>query len=229
MEAIPEPAKGVRAVDQAKRFVRYAALPWLERFYAFSSPMDRNHRAALYTPGLRARVELDSALELMRRFAADQPGADPVNRMLCIDLQSYMVDDLLAVADRTSMAASLEVRVPYLDHSLVEFMAGVPGSMKIHGMQKKHFLKMAFQHDLPKEILHRKKSGFSLPVARWLREDLRSLLEDTLSASRLNRDGLFEPAVIADLKREHYDRKRDRSSVLWALLMFHLWADHYAH
>jgi asparagine synthase (glutamine-hydrolysing) len=229
VEAMPEPAKGARAVDQAKRFVEHAALPWLERFYAFSSPMDRNQRAALYTPALRARVELDSALALMRQLAAEQPDADPVNRMLSIDLQSYMVDDLLAVADRTSMAASLEVRVPYLDHSLVEFMAGVPGALKVRGMQKKYFLRRAFERDLPKEILSRRKSGFSLPVARWLREDLRNLLEDTLSVSRLDRDGLFDPAVVADLKREHYSRTRDRSSVLWALLMFHLWADNYAH
>lgn len=228
VEAIPESAKGARSIDQAKRFVRHAGLPWLERYYSFSSPMDRDHRAALYTPALRARVELDSALDLMRHFADQQPDADPINRMLCIDIQSYMVDDLLAVADRTSMAASLEVRVPYLDHSLVEFMAGVPGSMKIRGMRKKHFLKKAFEHDLPKEILDRKKSGFSLPVARWLREDLRSLLEDTLSPSRLARDGLFDPAVVADLKHEHYARIRDRSSALWALLMFHLWADNYA-
>lgn len=223
-----ESAKGGRAADQAKRFVRYAALPWLERFYAFSSPMDRELRTALYTPALRARVDVDSALALMRQLALDQPNADPVNRMLCIDMQGYMVDDLLAVADRTSMAASLEVRVPYLDHSLVEFMSGVPGSMKIRGMRKKHFLKAAFKHDLPKEILDRKKSGFSLPVARWLREDLRSLLEDTLSAPRLTRDGLFDPVVVANLKNEHYNRTRDRSSALWALLMFHLWADNYS-
>ena len=229
VEAMPEPAAGVRIVDQLKRFVRYADLPWLERFHAFSSPIDRDRRAALYTPALRACVELDSTLDLMRRLAAEQSGADPVNRMLCIDLQSYMVDDLLAVADRTSMAVSLEVRVPYLDHSLVEFMTSVPGTLKVRGLQKKYFLRKAFEHDLPSEILHRRKSGFSLPVARWLREDLRGLLEDTLSVSRLNRDGLFDPAEVADLKREHYSRKRDRSSTLWALLMFHLWADQYAH
>jgi asparagine synthase (glutamine-hydrolysing) len=229
VEAMPEPAAGVRIVDQLKRFVRHADLPWLERFHAFSSPMDRYRRAALYTPALRARVELDSTLELMGRLAAEQAGADPVNRMLCIDMQSYMVDDLLAVADRTSMAVSLEVRVPYLDHSLVEFMANVPGALKVRGLQKKHFLRKAFEQDLPGEILHGKKSGFSLPVARWLREDLRGLLEDTLSVARLNRDGLFEPGVVSDLKLEHYGRKRDRSSTLWALLMFHLWADNYAH
>ena len=229
VQAIPEPAKGMRAVDQVKRFVRDAALPWLDRFFAFSSPMDRAHRSSLYTPALRATVELDSALALMRQLAEGQPEADSVNRMLSIDLQSYMVDDLLAVADRTSMAASLEVRVPYLDHSLVEFMAGVPGSLKIRGTRKKYFLRRAFERDLPKEILRRRKSGFSLPVARWLREDLRGLLEDTLSPSRLSRDALFEPAVVGSLKQEHYSRKRDRSSALWALLMFHLWADNYAH
>jgi asparagine synthase (glutamine-hydrolysing) len=228
VEWMPEPAKGVRAVDQAKRFVRHAALPWLERFYAFSSPLDRRGRAALYSSALRSRVDLDSALALMRRLATEQPDADPVNRMLCIELQSYMVDDLLAVADRTSMAASLEVRVPYLDHSLVEFMAGVPGSMKLRGLRKKHFLKQAFQRDLPLENLNRRKSGFSLPVARWLREDLRGLLEDTLEASRLRRDELFDPAFVTQLRHEHYSRKRDWSSVLWALLMFHLWADNYA-
>jgi asparagine synthase (glutamine-hydrolysing) len=227
VEAMPEPARGARSVDRAKRFVRHAALPWLERFYAFSSPLDREQRAALYTSELRARVDLDSALELMRQLCAGEAEEDPVNRMLCIDLQSYTVDDLLAVADRTSMAASLEVRVPYLDHSLVEFMAGVPGSLKIRGMRKKQFLKTAFQQDLPREILQRRKSGFSLPVARWLREDLRDLLEDVLSLARLQRDELFDPAVVAELKREHCTRARDRSSVLWALLMFHLWKDRY--
>lgn len=117
VDRIPEPATGGHAIDRAKRFVRHAALPWLERFYAFSSPIDRERRAALYSPEVRGRVELDSALELMRQLAGSQTGADQINKMLCIDMQSYMVDDLLAVADRTSMAASLEVRVPYLDHS----------------------------------------------------------------------------------------------------------------
>ena len=228
VEAMPEPVGGARGLDQAKRFVRHAALPWLERFHAFSSPMDRELRAAMYTAELRARIDLDSAQELMRRLATEQPDADPVNRMLVVDLQCYMVDDLLAVADRTSMASSLEVRVPYVDHSLVEFMAGVPGSMKLRGSRKKHFLKQAFAADLPREIVERKKSGFSMPIARWLREDLRGLLEDTLSAERLKRDGLFDPTTVGEIKRAHYSRERDRGTVLWALLMFHLWADNYA-
>ena len=224
---IPEPEQGGRTVDRMKRFVDYATLPRLERFFAFSSPMDRDRRAALYTRELGSKVQFDSALGLMRRLGGRQPHADGINAMLCIDMQSYMVDDLLAVADRTSMAASLELRVPFLDHPLVEFMANVPGSMKIRGTRTKHFLKKAFEDDLPPEILNRKKSGFSLPVARWLREDLRSLVEDTLADSRLTRDGLFDREIVGELKREHFARERDRSSALWALLMFHLWADRY--
>lgn len=227
VEALPESSMGTRTIDQAKRFVRHADLPWLERFFAFSSPLERHRRAALYTPALRVRVDLDSALGLMRELAAAQPDADFVNRVLCIDLQAYMIDDLLTVADRTSMAVSLELRVPYLDHPLVEFMASVPGTMKLRHLRKKHFLKAAFRHDLPPEILSRRKTGFSLPVARWLREDLRGVLEDVLTPARLTRDGLFEPLVVDALKGEHLARRRDWSAVLWALLMFHLWADHY--
>jgi asparagine synthase (glutamine-hydrolysing) len=190
--------------------------------------MDASQRARLYTPALRQNVQLDSALQVFRRLADEQPEADPVNRMLAIDVQGYMVDDLLAVADRTSMAVSLEVRVPYLDHQLVEFMAGVPGAMKLRGMKKKAFLKKAFEPDLPVEILNRKKAGFSLPVARWLREDLKPLVEETLAETRLRKDGFFDPAAVTAIKAEHFSRTRDRSSALWALLMFHLWSDNFA-
>jgi asparagine synthase (glutamine-hydrolysing) len=226
VEAIPEPAQGGRTLDQAKRFVHNGDLDTVERFLAFSSPLDGTRRS-LYTPALRARVGLRSPYEPLRRLAEEQPHADTLNKLLCIDLQSYMVDDLLTVADRTSMAVSLEVRVPFLDHPLVEFMAGVPGDLKIRRLQKKHLLKKAFEKDLPREVLHRRKAGFSLPIARWLREDLRGLLEDVLSPRRLAQDGLFEPSVVESLKREHFLRTRDRSSALWGLLMFHLWADNY--
>jgi asparagine synthase (glutamine-hydrolysing) len=223
VEMVPESQQGVRGIDQAKRFVRSGELPWIERFFAFSSPLERPRRRELYTPALRARVQLDSAFEHMKAFADEQPDADLVNRLLCVDQQTYMVDDLLAVADRTSMAASLEVRVPFLDHPLVELMARVPGRFKIRRLDKKRLLKRAFSGHLPREILYRKKAGFSLPVARWLREDLRGLLEEHTSADHLRRQGWFEPAAVEALKAEHLARRRNNSSVLWALLMFQLW------
>lgn len=227
VDLLPEPRKGVRGIDRAKRFVRSAELPWIERFFAFSSPLERSRRRDLYAPPLRERVELDSAYERMRALAEEQPDADMLNRLLCIDQQMYMVDDLLTVADRTSMAVSLEVRVPFLDHPLVEFMARVPGRFKIKGREKKRLLKRAFSADLPREVLYRKKAGFSVPIARWLREDLRELLDDVLSRDRLCRQGYFDPSVVERLKWEHVERKRDNSSTLWSLLMFQLWAESY--
>jgi asparagine synthase (glutamine-hydrolysing) len=227
VENIPESRRGLRRIDQTKRFVRAAGLPGIDRFFAYSSPIERARRQALYGPALRERVEIDSALNRMRALAEHHPGADLLNRILYVDQQMYLVDDLLTVADRTSMAVSLELRVPFLDHPLVEFMANVPGRLKIKGRQKKAFLKRAFSTDLPEEILHRKKSGFSIPVARWLREDLRGLMDDYLGFDRLLRQGFFDPARVQSLRREHDDLRRNNSSVLWSLLMFQLWMENH--
>jgi asparagine synthase (glutamine-hydrolysing) len=227
VQRIPEPSRDARTVDRAKRFVRSAELPWLERFFAFSSPLDLAQRGALYQPDLYERVDLLSAEEHFRALGRDQPEADLLNRMLCIDQQAYMVDDLLTVADRTSMAVSLEVRVPFLDHPLVEFMAGMPGSLKIKGRQKKYILKRAFERDIPRDVLYRRKSGFSIPVARWLREDLREMVEDVLSPHRLGQQGYFDPNAVEALKQEHFARRRNNSSALWGLLMFQLWLENY--
>ncbi|MGO8899579.1 MAG: asparagine synthase (glutamine-hydrolyzing) [Isosphaeraceae bacterium] len=227
IEMIPESRRGRREIDRAKRFVRAVDLPWIERFFAYSSPIERDRREALYSPDLRVRVELDSAFERMRGLADAQPEADLLNRLLAVDQQTYLVDDLLTVADRTSMGVSLELRVPFLDHPLVEFMAQVPGRFKIKGNRKKHLLKQAFAADLPRGLLNRRKSGFSIPVARWLREDLRALLEDYLSAERLTRQGYFDPVVVESLKREHFEGRRNHSSILWGLLMFQIWAKNY--
>jgi asparagine synthase (glutamine-hydrolysing) len=228
VEKLPEPTAGRRAIDHAKRFVRSAEQPWLERFFAFSSPIERDRRAALYSSGLREEVQLDSAQELFRALGDEQPDADLLNRLLAIDQQAYMVDDLLTVADRTSMAVSLEVRVPFLDHPLVEFMATMPGSLKIKGREKKYVLKRAFERDLPRDVLYRRKSGFSIPVARWLREDLREMVEDVLAPDRLRRQGYFDPAAVERLKNEHFARRRNNGTMLWAMLMFQNWMDHYA-
>jgi asparagine synthase (glutamine-hydrolysing) len=227
VDRLPEPRRGARFLDRLKRFVRHADLPPVERFCAFSSALDPARRLALYSPEMRARVEGDSALDFMRALAAEHPEADAVNRLLLLDLEGYMVDDLLAVADRTSMAVSLEVRVPFLDHPLVEFLARLPGSLKIRRLQKKYLSRRAFGRDLPGELLRQPKRGFSLPIARWLREDLRELLEDVLSPARVGRRGWLDPRAVAELKREHFERRRNWSGALWGLLMLELWADNY--
>jgi asparagine synthase (glutamine-hydrolysing) len=224
VDLIPESRAGRSGIDHAKRFLRSGELPYVERFFAFSSPLERERREALYRPELRERVVLDSALDRMRALGAEQTDADLLNKILCIDQQTYMVDDLLTVADRTSMAYSLEVRVPFLDHPFVELMATVPGNLKIKHREKKHLLKRALEADLPPEILYRKKAGFSLPLARWLREDLRPLCDEFLAPEALRKQGWFEPEAVESLKAEHHDRRRNNATALWALMMFQLWA-----
>ena len=145
VDLIPESRAGTHGIDHAKRFFRSGELPYVERFFAFSSPLERARREALYRPELRERVVLDSALDRMRALGEEQTDADLLNKILCIDQQTYMVDDLLTVADRTSMAYSLEVRVPFLDHPFVELMASVPGNLKIKHREKKYLLKRALE------------------------------------------------------------------------------------
>jgi asparagine synthase (glutamine-hydrolysing) len=227
VEGIPESRNGNRGVDRAKRFVRSAGLPWVERYFAFVSPLSRERRASLYAPCLREAVDLDSVLTVLRQLASTKPDHDLINELLHIDTNTYLVDDLLTVTDRVSMAVSLEARVPLLDHPLVEFMATMPGDLKVRRWEKKYLMKRAVARDLPREVVYGKKSGFSLPIARWLREDLRPQLEEALSPERIQQQGLFQSAAVEALKTEHFDRRRNHSGILWALLMFQLWAENY--
>jgi asparagine synthase (glutamine-hydrolysing) len=126
-----------------------------------------------------------------------------------------------------SMAPSLEARVPFLDHKVMEFAAAIPSSLKLKGLTTKHILKKAVWDLLPKDILTRGKEGFSIPIKNWLMQELRPLLEDTLSETRLKQRGYFQPAYVQYLIREHLDGKENHSHRLWALMMVEIWHQAY--
>ncbi len=147
---------------------------------------------------------------------------------LYLDFSLYLADDLLVKVDRASMACSLEVRTPFLDHRLIEFVAGLPVSLKVRHLQLKYLLKKAVEPWLPREIVYRQKRGFSVPIASWLRQDLRPVLEKMLSENRLKREGFFNPGVVRRLIDEHRCGKADHRKTLWTLLMFELWHEHWA-
>jgi asparagine synthase (glutamine-hydrolysing) len=152
--------------------------------------------------------------------AADGP--DPLSRIQYIDFKTYLPDDLLAKVDRASMASSLEVRCPLLDHRLVEYAAALPSQLKLRGKHSKLILKSALRGLLPEEILRRPKMGFSMPVAAWLRAELRPMLHEHVLAASAAHD-LFDPAAVRTLWRQHQSGMRDRSNELWGLLAFNLW------
>jgi asparagine synthase (glutamine-hydrolysing) len=135
-------------------------------------------------------------------------------------MKTYLVGDILTKVDRASMAHALEVRVPFLDHKLLEWISGLPSSMKIQGAEGKYMLKKALEPYLPHEIMYRRKMGFSIPLAEWFRGPLRSKLHDALTSQRMADSGLFDMANLARMGDEHAAGISDHSSALWSLLMF---------
>jgi asparagine synthase (glutamine-hydrolysing) len=147
--------------------------------------------------------------------------------MLYVDFRMYLEDNLLVKIDRASMACSLELRTPYLDHRLVEFAAGLPASLKVRGLCLKYILKKAAEAWLPREIVYRQKRGFSVPIADWMRKELRPLVDETLGREKLKRDGLFDPGFVRNLLEEHWARRADNRKALWTLFCFQLWYDRF--
>ena len=134
-----------------------------------------------------------------------------------------MLDDILVKVDRCSMLHSLEVRAPFLDRDVAEFAARLPVRHKLRGFRRKYLLKKAFADLLPKDILHRNKRGFQIPVAAWLRGRMRPLMEDLLSEARLREQGIFNPVAVRALMDEHVSGRADLRKPLWTLLVFQLW------
>ena len=150
---------------------------------------------------------------------------DAVAEMLYLDFRMYLEDNLLVKIDRASMACSLELRTPFLDHRLIEYAAGLPSQLRVRRFTLKHILKKAVEPWLPHEIVYRQKRGFSVPIASWMKEGLKPLVDETLAEEKLRRDGVFNAAFVRRLLREHWRGAADHRKTLWTLLCFQLWYD----
>jgi asparagine synthase (glutamine-hydrolysing) len=144
-----------------------------------------------------------------------------------LDLKLYLQESILVKVDRASMACSLEVRTPFLDYELVEFVMGLPSKLKLKGFTSKYLLKKAMKTLLPKEVIQRKKKGFGVPIAKWVKGPLRELFEELLSPDRLRREGFLNPGYVETLLKEHLVNKKDNRKQLWTLLVWELWVNHY--
>ena len=144
-----------------------------------------------------------------------------------LDLKLYFQESILVKVDRASMASSLEVRAPFLDHELVEFVMGLPSKLKLKGFTSKYLLKKAMRTVLPVEILQRKKKGFGVPIAKWIKGPLKELFTDMLSPDRIRREGFLEPHSVEALLQDHLKNRRDNRKQLWTLLIWVLWIDRY--
>ena len=224
VEALPSSDSKVSLDYKAKRFVRGARLPALERHHAWKEIFPAPMRASL----LGERGPGWDPVDLLRERYAETEGAEPLARLQDLDLGIYMVDDLLVKTDRSSMAHSLELRVPFLDQRVAEFALGLATPLKVRGFAKKRLLRRALAPLLPKEIVARPKQGFSIPLAAWLRGPLEPFARETLSTATLERQGCLDPAVVTPILDRHCSGEEDLSRQLWGLMSFTLWFDRYA-
>jgi asparagine synthase (glutamine-hydrolysing) len=148
---------------------------------------------------------------------------DVVNNIMRLDMTTYLPDDLLVKSDRASMAASLEVRLPYLAYPLVEFALKMPANLKVRGMTTKYLLKKAVTPYLPEYIMKRPKKGFGIPVGKWIRQEFRPVVDELLSESFIKSQGIFNWPYINNLLNEHMSQRVDRRKELWTILMFQWW------
>jgi asparagine synthase (glutamine-hydrolysing) len=153
---------------------------------------------------------------------------DPSSRMMFRDIQSYLADDILCKVDRAAMSVSLETRVPFLDHRIVELAWRMPISMKIKGREGKSILRNILYKNVPKSLIERPKAGFSIPLAEWLREPLRDWAEELLDPARVKKEGYLQSDYIQSIWQEHLEGKKDWTNKLWSILMFQSWLDHTA-
>jgi asparagine synthase (glutamine-hydrolysing) len=200
-----------------KRFLRGARLPTEVRHPVWLGSFAPDEQRALLLdpradPFLEHRQSWDRA-----------PSRDGLERLIYLYAKTYLQDDILVKVDRASMACSLEVRAPFLDVELVEFLGRVPPQLKLRRFETKHLLKRAMRSVLPAGIAERPKKGFGIPIAEWFKDELREALLDELSAERLVRQGLFNAVEVQKLVSEHLTGKADHRKQLWTLFTFQLW------
>ena len=207
---------------RAKRFVRGAGLPAGTRHAVWMGSYDAAEQRRLLAPEVLAACPDEEVFDEVRAYDGLN-GADAVEPMMRLDATHYLPECVLFKVDRASMAASLEVRAPFLDHTLVEFLTRLPVGLKLRGLTTKYILKRAMRSRLPREVTDRPKKGFGMPVAKWVKGELRPLVRETFSPARLRRRGLFNPDYVSRLLDEHEGGRAYHRKLIWTLLMFELW------
>jgi asparagine synthase (glutamine-hydrolysing) len=218
VELLPSSNRKASFDYKAKRFARDAQLPPLERHHGWKEIFSADVRTEL-----TGRRHGWDPLSLYRERFEETEGHELLTRLQDVDFGIYLVDDLLVKTDRASMAWSLEARVPFMDTVVTNFAFSLPARHKVRGLSKKRLLRKAVEPLLPREVVHGRKRGFSIPAAAWLRGELEPFARETLAPETLRRQGFFRPEAVARVLDDHVSRREDRSRELWGLLAFTLW------
>lgn len=222
----PAVAKIPGRMERLKRGIASLAEPdIMTRFAKIYSFFSADMKAQLYKGALKESFEKApyGAMETLRRLQRDVQHLDPLSQMLYIDTRANLPDDLLMVADKTSMANSLEVRVPFLDYRLVEFIESLPSSLKLKGLTGKYLHKRALTKWLPKQEVYRKKKGFAHPIAEWLRGAMKPFVEDCLLSGDSSLSRYFDQGYIRQMYARHREGKEEYMRHIYLLVSLELW------
>ncbi|MFC2165145.1 asparagine synthase (glutamine-hydrolyzing) [Acidobacteriota bacterium] len=223
---LPASKKRLSFEFKAKKFISGIDFPPEIANFVWWGAYNPEEKANLFSGDLTANIQEDVFAPVA--FHGDNTQAhEMVDRLGYLDLKLYLQDDLLVKSDRMSMANSLEIRVPFLDHTFVDFATSIPSSLKLKGMHTKHILKKAMSKILPPEILTRKKIGFDIPLGVWIRQELREFVTDILSPDSMKRHGFFNHDYIDTLLHEHFQGVHNHRQLLWPLIIFQFWYNHY--
>jgi asparagine synthase (glutamine-hydrolysing) len=217
------PGKFTAPLRNAKKFARSAALDFENRYLGYGTYFTDEAKARLYTEEMREATRGLDAYAHHRRYFARVKGAAPLNRLLYVDLKTFLPCLNLTTTDKTSMAANLEVRVPFLNHELVELAARMPPRLKLHGLKRKYILKRVAEKLLPKDVVWRKKAGFGAPIRSWLRGPLRPMIDELLSEETVKRRGLFNPQEVERIIAANLSGREDYNLQVFQLLTLELW------
>jgi asparagine synthase (glutamine-hydrolysing) len=217
------PGKLTAPLRNAKKFARSAALDFEDRYLGYETYFTDEAKRQLYADDLREAAQDLDAYAAHRRYFGRVKDAAPLNQLLYVDLKTFLPCLNLMTTDKTSMAANLEVRVPFLNLEMLELAARMPTSLKLRGLKRKYILKRAAEKLLPREIVWRKKAGFGAPIRSWLRGPLRPMVDDLLSEETIKRRGLFRPEEVRRIIEANLSGREDFNLQIFQLLTLELW------
>lgn len=207
-------------IFRAKSTFEAIARDSMEGYFHSVSVLSNELRSNLFSNQLKQDLQGYQAVDVFRRHVDKAPTDSPLSLVQYLDIKTYLPGDILTKVDRASMAHALEVRVPLLDHKLVEWMAGLQPEMKLKGREGKHIFKKSLENYLPNDILYRPKMGFAVPLDAWFKGPLKDKVRDALLGETMTQCGLFNQVFLRQMVNQHQSGLRDYSAPIWSLLMF---------
>lgn len=224
---LPANDKNISFDFKVKQFLKGFGYPKQYTHTLWLGSFTPQRKDKLFTPQAKSAITNSYGMDCIDRYLAEIPTADAYDKLLYTYYKTYLLDDILVKVDRASMYNSLEVRAPFLDVNIVEFINTLPKEFKIQGYNTKRILKEVMKNKIPDQIISRPKKGFGIPLSSWLRSDLKPFCDKLLSDESIVKQGLFDKQFINGLKERHYSGKENNRKLLWNLMIFQEWYNNY--